>query len=217
MKIIQTNLQYAKPLIPLNLNMVKYIILHHPDITTATVEEIHQWHLENGWSGFGYNEYIRKDGTVYIGRADCIGAQCLNYNSVSYGICLEGNYDVEKEMPDAQFQSLLERIKYHQKRFPFQTSIEVHSKFVDTTCAGTYFPINKLIGDVNKMNTITEKQVQPIDKEFEDNLEILKSFNKINTPQYWLDHCVEGGKIDGLYAKKILNEFADFIKSIPVS
>jgi len=208
-------LKPIKPLIPLNLNMVKYLILHHPDAVTASPQEINQWHKENGWNCGGYNEYIRKNGVTYIMRGDHIGAQCLNFNSVSYGICLEGNYNIEKEMPDAQLKTVIERIKYHKNRMPYNVSIDIHSKFTDTTCAGQFFPFQKIIEGVNQMDNEI-KQSQTLDEEFKANLEFLKSYNDINTPQYWLDHCVEGGKIDGLYAKAILNKFAELRKSQPL-
>ena len=45
----------------------KYIILHHR-AGNGDVQSIHQTHLANGWSGIGYHFYVRKDGSVYLGR-----------------------------------------------------------------------------------------------------------------------------------------------------
>lgn len=145
MNVLQTNFNYAKPLYPLIIPNVQYIILHHLEAITATPEEIHQWHLDKGWAGFGYNEYIRKDGTVYIGRGDQIGAQCQDYNSKSYGIACEGNYMIEKEMPKAQYDSLIERLKYHKNRMPALIKIDGHKAFVNTSCPGDNFPLEKAI------------------------------------------------------------------------
>ena len=44
------------------------IILHHAAAVTCTAQQIHQWHLANGWSGIGYHFFVRKDGSVYRGR-----------------------------------------------------------------------------------------------------------------------------------------------------
>jgi hypothetical protein len=156
MNVIQTNFEYRKPLIPLNLDKVLFIVVHHPEAITATPEQIHQWHLERDggtWAGFGYNEYIRKDGTVYIGRGDNIGAQCANMNSKSYGICCEGNYDVETKMPEAQFNALVERIKFHKARFKNLLEVAPHSKYYATSCPGRYFPMQQVMDEVNRTLT----------------------------------------------------------------
>ena len=79
LEIIFTNFKYAKPLIPLDKDKVDIIFIHHTASKTATPEQIHEWHQK--FRGFGYNEYIRKDGKVYIGRGDHIGAQTANHNS----------------------------------------------------------------------------------------------------------------------------------------
>lgn len=51
------------------------IILHHAAAVTCTPQQVHQWHLANGWTGIGYHFFVRKDGTVYRGRPeDTVGA-----------------------------------------------------------------------------------------------------------------------------------------------
>lgn len=136
-------LKFKNPLIPLDLNNVQYIVIHHAKAKTASPEDIHKWHLENGWSGAGYNEYIRKDGSVHIMRGDNIGAHCEGYNSKSYGICLEGDYDVE-EIPAIQLQALIKRIKFNQARMKNATVVP-HKKLVPTVCPGNKFPWERLI------------------------------------------------------------------------
>jgi N-acetylmuramoyl-L-alanine amidase len=158
MNIINTNLKYKNKLIPLDLSKVEFIFIHHIEARTATVEDIHRWHLNNGWNGFGYGEYIRKDGTVYIGRGDHIGAHCSGFNSVSYGIACEGSYDVEKTMPDAQFKSLVERTKFHTSRLK-TTRVLPHNAFTKTSCPGQHFPMSKLYEALSKKEDVdVEKQ-----------------------------------------------------------
>lgn len=197
MNIIKTNFTYKQPLIPLNLDKVFFIIVHHPDAINASPEDIHQWHLENGWAGFGYNEYIRKDGTVYIGRGDYIGAQCANMNSKSYGICCEGNYDIETEMPQAQFNSLVERVKYNSNRFKNYQETVPHNRFNSTSCPGRYFPFDKIINSINNNND-----------QLVNDLEVLKSRGIINSPDYWINNCVDGGIVKGEYARTLIHNFA---------
>jgi hypothetical protein len=155
--VINTNLSYTKPLIPLDLNKVEYIIVHHAEASVAPPELIHEWHLANGWSGAGYNEYIRKDGTVYIMRGDNVGAQCANMNSISYGIGLEGDYEKELTMGTAQMDSLVERLIYNYTRLPFVKSINPHKQFVDTLCPGKNFPFELMMSKFRqKLHWATE-------------------------------------------------------------
>jgi N-acetylmuramoyl-L-alanine amidase len=188
MKIIQTNLKYTQPLTPLNLDKILFIVIHHPDAKTASPEQIHQWHLERGFNGFGYNEYIRKDGTVYTGRGDNIGAQCKNMNSKSYGICCEGDYETEKEMPKAQYDALVERLKYHKTRLKNLVEIAPHSKFNPTSCPGKYFPLQ------NILNSLEEKKT---DQELYAAIDNLKNKGIITAPQYWLNSSKTGEFVKG--------------------
>ena len=102
----------TKNWIPLDPNKVEFIFIHHPMAKNATVEQINKWHLiDNGWlGGIGYNEYITKDGTVHICRGDNIGAHAHKHNGRSYGICLEGNYDVEPSPPPKLYEIVAMRV-----------------------------------------------------------------------------------------------------------
>lgn len=161
MNVINSNLIFRNALTQLLLENVHNIIIHHIESVTATPEQIHQWHLANGWSGAGYNEYIRKDGTVYILRSDNIGAHCannqINYNTNSYGIAVEGNYEIEKDMPIAQYQALVQRIKFHKSRFKNVKKIGGHGEFIPTKCPGRYFPMDKIKMAVNCAMPVLKK------------------------------------------------------------
>lgn len=133
-------LEYLKPLIPLDMSKLKYLVLHHIEAEFATAEDIHMWHRQNGWNGAGYNIYIRKDGSVIVMRGNNIGAHCQGFNSVAYGIAVEGNYDVEKEMPKLQFNAL---VKYIKTNFP-KLEIKLHKELGNTACPGRYFPIENI-------------------------------------------------------------------------
>ena len=197
MQIKATNLKYQNPLIPLNLEKVIFIILHHADAVTATPEQIHSWHIANGWNGFGYNEYIRKDGTIYIGRGDNIGAQCANMNSKSYGICCEGDFSRETDMPEAQFASLVERIKYNKARFKNCVEVALHSKFYNTDCPGKYFPFRSVLEALN-----------PKPDELHVAVDMLVKMGIINSPDYWLENAIKGKTVDGDYAGALIKKMA---------
>jgi hypothetical protein len=200
MKVMQANLKYTSPLVPLNPDKVLFLVIHHPDAVAATPEQIHQWHLQNGWAGAGYNEYIRKDGTVYIMRGDNIGAQCANMNSKSYGICCEGNYDIEPNMPQAQFETLVERIKYHKGRFNNLIEVGPHSKYVRTSCPGKNFPLDKVLTAVSGAMKVSEA------------IDVLQKNGIMSSSDYWLKNAVPGGIIKGDFAGKLLVNMANKLK-----
>ena len=143
MNIIETNFNYRWPPIPLNLDAVQYIVIHHTAWIDGTPQMIHDDVLadpaKKNWAGFPYNEMIMKDGTVYIGRGDNQGAHAEGYNKESYGIACEGDFNLQVFMLADQYISLIERVKYHKKRFP-QAQIVLHRDLNKTDCPGRYFP-----------------------------------------------------------------------------
>lgn len=154
MRVVPANFKWKGKLTPLKLGEVKYIILHHAAVKEASPEAIHRYHIGRGWVGIGYNEYIRKDGTVYICRGDNVGAHTKGWNDKSYGICCEGNYEVETQMPEAQFNALVQRIAANKARFPNLEGIKGHRDFVATACPGKHFPMDKLLEAVKIMEKI---------------------------------------------------------------
>ena len=80
MEIIETNLQFRDMS---TREATERIILHHADAKKCSAEDIHRWHLNNGWSGAGYHFLVRKDGKIYRLRPeDKVGAHAYssNYN-----------------------------------------------------------------------------------------------------------------------------------------
>jgi len=153
-KVVPANLEWKEKLTPLKPEEVKYIIVHHAAVKEASPEAIHRNHIGRGWTGIGYNEYIRKDGTVYICRGDHVGAHTKGWNDKSYGICVEGNYEEETAMPEVQFNALVQRIITNKARFPNLEGIKGHKDFVATACPGKYFPMDKLLEAVKIMEKI---------------------------------------------------------------
>jgi len=153
-KVVPANLEWKEKLTPLKPEEVKYIIVHHAAVKEASPEAIHRNHIGRGWAGIGYNEYIRKDGTVYICRGDHVGAHTKGWNDKSYGICVEGNYEEETAMPEVQFNALVQRIITNKARFPNLEGIKGHKDFVATACPGKYFPMDKLLEAVKIMEKI---------------------------------------------------------------
>ena len=122
------------------------IVLHHAAAKSASPEQVHAWHLQNGWAGIGYHLYVRKDGSVHRGRPHAAsGAQVLNHNYHTVGICCEGNYDVKGAvMPRAQMEALHEAIRYMKRLYP-KAAVKFHRDFGGTVCPGRYFPAQEAL------------------------------------------------------------------------
>ena len=120
----------------------EYIALHHPANKNCTAEDIHRWHLANGWAGIGYHMFITKEGLVYEGRPlNTVGAQIAGHNSRGIGICVEGNYDVEQQLPEAQYKAVLEVLDYLKGIYP-NAELIGHRDIAASACPGRYFPLN---------------------------------------------------------------------------
>lgn len=78
-------------------NETKFIVVHHSAISADfTAAQIHQSHLNLGYSGIGYHFFIKKSGEIERGRPIWAeGAHAFNYNHNSIGVCLSGNFEFE--------------------------------------------------------------------------------------------------------------------------
>ncbi len=174
MNIIDTKLEFKQLY---KRKDTAYIALHHPAWEVASIEDIHNCHLGKGWSGCGYHYYVRKDGSIYQGRpTDTVGAQVAGKNSISLGVCFEGNYDtVDKEMPVVQFNAGVELLQELKKTYP-KATIVPHRFFGGTNCPGQYFPFDALIKAVEKTthwadkyyNYLNQNGIAVSEKRFDD-------------------------------------------------
>jgi hypothetical protein len=147
MNIIKSNLKF-NGVLQLRKQTNK-IILHHAEASVCSVQDIHNWHLQNGWIGIGYAFFVRKDGTIYEGRPiNTIGSHCLGSNLDSIGICAEGNYMTET-MPDIQKQAIVDLIKYI-KNIYGNLEVGGHKQYSPSECPGTNYPLQEVIDMVNK-------------------------------------------------------------------
>jgi hypothetical protein len=122
------------------------IVIHHAAADNASPEAVHQWHKHNGWAGIGYHIYIRKDGSIHEGRPLwASGANVLNHNWHTIGVCCEGNYDVAGAlMPKAQMDALHEVLRYLKSVYP-NAAIKFHREFGGSVCPGRYFPAGEAL------------------------------------------------------------------------
>ena len=140
MKIIEINLQFK------DMNTRKSterIILHHADAKNCSAEDIHRWHLYNGWAGAGYHFLVRKDGKIYRLRPeDKVGAHAYGSNYNSLGICFEGDY-MEEDMPAEQIKAGQELVAYLKNKYAIST-VQAHRDVCATSCPGDKFPFDEI-------------------------------------------------------------------------
>lgn len=117
------------------------IIVHHIGGTNRDIsaEEVHAWHLNNGWSGIGYHFLIRKDGTIERGRPmNMLGAHCYRHNWHTIGINVVGNF-MEAVPTAAQIESaatLLAALCRFYRIAPDRAHIKGHREYNATECPG---------------------------------------------------------------------------------
>lgn len=198
--VIEADFWYRGTLKPLVKDRVEHIMLHHAKAKKASAQEIHQWHLSRGWFGFGYNEYIRKDGTVYIGRGTHEGAHCIGMNDTAYGICCEGDFDEETSMQPEQFEALTQRITALMKQYPRAKYIVPHKDYFATSCPGKNFPLEKI-----------KQEVLVNAKEIERDVLILHEKGILSSPEYWNKNAKKGKQVDGHYAAILIRKVAELL------
>ena len=142
MEIIKTDLKFKNKLI--TRKETKYIILHctaTKEGKNYTVEDIHKWHLNNGWSGIGYHYVIYLDGTIHQGRNfDSVGAHCTARNNDSIGICLIGGLSKDGKTAkdtrnDLQKQSLYKLVEYLLDEYNLSINdVYCHNQFANKAC-----------------------------------------------------------------------------------
>lgn len=138
--IIETNLSF-KPMT--NRNRTTRIILHHAAAKSCTAEQIHQWHLNNGWSGAGYHFLVRKDGSIYRLRPENkIGAHASGSNYDSLGVCFEGDF-MSETMGEPQRKAGAELVSYLKSKYGISKD-QRHKDVGATDCPGVNFPFNEI-------------------------------------------------------------------------
>lgn len=141
MKINETNLAFKGAMA--DRKNTSRIILHHAEATSCTPQQIHQWHLANGWSGAGYHFLVRKDGTIWRLRPEGkVGAHASGANSDSVGVCFEGRYQTET-MPQKQIDAGRELVAHLKAKYGVAKVLR-HKDVGSTDCPGKNFPFESI-------------------------------------------------------------------------
>ena len=121
------------------------IVVHHIGMANnddVSAETVHQWHLNNGWSGIGYHFIIRKDGTIEEGRPlGTVGAHVYGENRHTVGINLVGNFEnaVPTEAQKASAARLIASLcTVYQLDPMWQSTVKGHRDLNATACPGRH-------------------------------------------------------------------------------
>jgi len=157
-KIIKKEFDWVRPLRPLVLSQITAIAVHHMEHLKAGMDDIHRWHIDRGWKGFAYNYWIDYEGNIFECRGLNKGGGLYDpHNDYTISIGFQGHYDITKEMPNTQYNSGVELIKYLKEKVPTINLTAGHKYWQpEKTCPGKYFPLEKMIGDVKNMSTFKD-------------------------------------------------------------
>ena len=141
MQIAHPNLTFTG-LLALRRKTERIIIHHAATYGDVNAAMIHQWHLNRGWKGIGYHYVVGMTGLIEEGRNEnSIGSHSgASGNSNSIGICLAGNFMVNKPT-DAQIMALVTLIKDIFSRRGILL-IQGHNEVMATACPGKFFPMD---------------------------------------------------------------------------
>ena len=154
MNIINTNLNFKQMD---TRSSTQRIILHHAAAKKCSAEDIHRWHLNNGWSGAGYHFLVRKDGTIYRLRPeDKVGAHAYGANYDSLGICFEGDYK-EEIMQEEEIKAGRELVNFLKNKYGINT-VQVHKNVNATNCPGDNFPFDQIANETGESKPSQEKR-----------------------------------------------------------
>lgn len=132
------------------MRKIDTIVLHCSATTPGMdvpIETIRLWHKNKGWRDVGYHYYIRKDGTVEIGRPiDEPGAHVRGHNANTIGVCYEGGLDENRSpsdtMTDAQFHTVCDLVQSLAQVLPGITKFCGHRDFPKVAKACPCFDVS---------------------------------------------------------------------------
>ena len=135
----------------------KYIVIHHSASTRGSAQIFDAAHRERGWRSLGYHFVIgngsdQGDGVIAPGprwysQEAGAHAHSTEHNEYGIGICLVGNFDLQKPSP-AQWASVVELVARLSKTYAIPPGNIVGHNAIrqggSTACPGKNFPIQEL-------------------------------------------------------------------------
>ena len=134
----------------------RWIVIHHSATTTGGAVAFDKMHRAKGWDELGYDFVIGNgtdtaDGQVEVGprwTKQKYGAHAKTpdnrFNEYGIGICLVGNFDVERPTPK-QLQSLTRLVSYLERTYHISSgNILGHRDTKSTDCPGRYMNVDQV-------------------------------------------------------------------------
>jgi N-acetylmuramoyl-L-alanine amidase len=131
----------------------RWIVIHHSATTTGGAAAFDTMHRAKGWDELGYDFVIGNgtdtaDGQIEVGprwTKQKYGAHAKTpdnrFNEYGIGICLVGNFDVERPTPK-QMQSLTRLVSYLMRTYHITPDrVMGHSDTKPTECPGKYMNV----------------------------------------------------------------------------
>lgn len=131
------------------------VIIHHSSSTNWTYKDVLAYHISK-WGDIGYNFVIEKNGVVKVGRwENAEGYHCVGQNKSSIGICVLGDFTIEKSPTKEQLTSLNNLIN------KYKLPVYFHRDFAQTICPGTNFT-KEMIGGYDMYDLIRLKGTEDV-------------------------------------------------------
>lgn len=145
---------FKKPARPVSRIFVHCSASDNPAHDSAAV--IDRWHRDKGWAGIGYHYFIRKDGTLELGRdLEKTPAAQENNNTATIAICLHG---LEKDrFTDAQFETLRVLCNQINRAYGYVLTIHGHCEVANKACP--VFDYKSVLGLNDKGNMVPMREL----------------------------------------------------------
>lgn len=152
----------------------KWIVIHHSATHTGSATSFDKMHKEKGWDELGYHFVIGNgtnsgNGQVEVGnrwKAQKWGAHAKTadnrYNDYGIGICLVGNFDVERPTA-AQQQSLAKLVAFLEKTYNISGDRVIgHGDTKATECPGRFMNIAQVRNQARDMLVEAGEAIGPV-------------------------------------------------------
>lgn len=162
-----------------NRTVTNKIVVHHSaSPANTTMEQVDQWHRNQGFSMIGYHYFIEADGEVRTGRPDwAIGAHALSANKDGLGVCLAGNFE---EAPPTAIQIIsLVGLIAELRRLYGNIPVVRHCDVDATACPGALFPYELVLERLEDNKEVAKEM------NIDEALEILKEKGIVSAVEYW--------------------------------
>lgn len=121
------------------------VVEHNAAARRCTWRQIDAWHKLRGFIMAGYTHFVTKGGRIFALRPTwAMGAHTLHHNDC-LGICAEGNYDLERQMPPAQLAAIV-WLTHKLKAETAKKRASGHKEMSGnaTSCPGRHYPLAKV-------------------------------------------------------------------------